>query len=163
MRSRLSYSNVVATLALFVALGGTSYAAAKLTGKDIKDSSLTGRDVKDKSLTGQDVKDRSLKLADCGDPLPTGPRGAAGADGVKGDRGPQGPPGTPDGFTKSEADARFLPQTASQTVRVPAEWTTASGGATSTGYINGRTTFTRATAGFLQVALPLSIPVALND
>ena len=32
IRSKLSYANVVATLCLFVALGGTSYAAVKITG-----------------------------------------------------------------------------------------------------------------------------------
>jgi len=32
-RNRLSYANVVATLALFVALGGTSIAAVTLTRK----------------------------------------------------------------------------------------------------------------------------------
>jgi hypothetical protein len=163
MRSRLTYPHVVSTLALFIALGGTSYAAAKLTGKDIKDASLTGRDVKDKSLTGKDVKDKSLKAADFGDPLPAGPRGAAGTNGAKGETGPTGPAGTPDGFTKTESDARFLPKTASQTVRVAALWTTASAGANNGGYTNGKTIFTRPTAGFVQVTLPLSIPVALND
>ena len=43
MRGRLSYANVMATIAVFVALGGSSYAAVKITGKDIKDESITGK------------------------------------------------------------------------------------------------------------------------
>jgi hypothetical protein len=56
VRSRLTYGNVVATLALFVALGGSSYAALRITGKDVRDGSLTGKDVRNNSLTGKDVK-----------------------------------------------------------------------------------------------------------
>ena len=64
MRKRLNYSNVTATVAVFVALGGTSYATAKITGKDVRNSSLTGADVRNRSLTGVDVKNRSLSRAD---------------------------------------------------------------------------------------------------
>ena len=42
--------NVVAYLALFIALGGTGYAAAKFTGEDIVDDSLTGADILESSL-----------------------------------------------------------------------------------------------------------------
>jgi hypothetical protein len=61
---RPGYANVVATLALVAALGGTSYAASQLTGKDVKNESLAGKDVKDGSLKGRDVKDGSLTGAD---------------------------------------------------------------------------------------------------
>lgn len=40
MRSRLSYSNVVATLALFVALGGASYAATTLAPNSVGTAQL---------------------------------------------------------------------------------------------------------------------------
>jgi hypothetical protein len=69
---RLSYSNVVATLALFVALGGTSYAVATLPRN---------------SVGSAQVRDGSLRAAD----LAPGVRG--GASGVRGPRGAQGPPG----------------------------------------------------------------------
>ena len=62
LRARLTYANVVATLALFVALGGSSYAALKVTGRDVKDNSLTGRDVR--ALTTRDVKNGSLLAGD---------------------------------------------------------------------------------------------------
>lgn len=95
IRSRMSYANVMATIAVFIALGGSSYAAIKVTGKNVKDSSLTGRDVKNSSLTGSDVKDRSLLSKDFKEgQLPAGPAGAPGApgrDGVDGQTGPVGP------------------------------------------------------------------------
>jgi len=43
--SRLTYANVVATLALFVALGGSSYAAIRITGANVKDGTLSSRDI----------------------------------------------------------------------------------------------------------------------
>lgn len=61
---------ILALVALFAALGGTSYAAVKITGKNVKNSSLTGKDIKNKSLTPRDFKGS-----------------------VRGARGPQGPAG----------------------------------------------------------------------
>lgn len=60
LRDRLSYANVVATLALFVALGGTSYAAFTITGANVKDGSLTGKDLKRNSLTGRQIREGRL-------------------------------------------------------------------------------------------------------
>jgi hypothetical protein len=96
-RLRLSYANVVASLALFAALGGTSYAAISITGKQVRDGSLSGRDVHNGALTGQDVRDRSLLLRDFRQgQLPAGPagtQGPRGEPGPKGDPGPQGQAG----------------------------------------------------------------------
>ncbi len=51
LRDRLSYANVLATLALFLALGGGAvYAAGQITGADVKDDSLTGKDIKESTL-----------------------------------------------------------------------------------------------------------------
>lgn len=68
----MTYANVVSTLALLLAAGGGgAYAAAQLTGADIKDGTITGADVKgahkpfvDGSLTTWDVKDGSLRSRD---------------------------------------------------------------------------------------------------
>ena len=63
LRSHLTYANVVATLALFVALStGGAWAAKQLlvTGKTVKNGSLTGKDVKKRSLTGAQIKPESL-------------------------------------------------------------------------------------------------------
>ncbi|HEY1356216.1 MAG TPA: hypothetical protein VGF09_07860 [Solirubrobacterales bacterium] len=60
IRARLSYANVVATLALVLALGGVSWAATKLPKnsvgtKQIKNNAVTGAKVKKHTLTGKDI------------------------------------------------------------------------------------------------------------
>jgi hypothetical protein len=102
LRARLTFANVVSVLALFVALGGSSYAAIMVTGKNVKDSSLTGNDLKNNSVTGADVKDGSLLAGDfkpgqlvAGAQGPQGDRGAQGERGLQGGQGPAGPPGVP--------------------------------------------------------------------
>jgi hypothetical protein len=60
LRRKLSYANVVATLALFIALGGSSYAALVVTGRNVKDGSLTYRDLKRNTLGGTRIKESSL-------------------------------------------------------------------------------------------------------
>lgn len=98
---RLSYSNVMATVAVFIALGGTSYAAVKITSKDVKNGSLTGSDVRNNSLGKRDIKtgaigsaevrDRSLLARDFRTgQLPAGVQGPKGDKGDKGDPGPGG-------------------------------------------------------------------------
>jgi hypothetical protein len=72
---RLSYANVTATLALVIALGGSAYAAATITGADVKDDSLTGADVRghaatasapeeDGSLTTYDIRNGTIGAVD---------------------------------------------------------------------------------------------------
>ena len=51
---------IVAIVALFMALGGTSYAALKITGKNVANSTLSGVDIKNKSLGPQEHKPDSL-------------------------------------------------------------------------------------------------------
>jgi hypothetical protein len=55
-----SFSNVVASLALFIALGGTVYAAGKISGKQIRKSSLPGNRIKPKTIPANRVKPNSL-------------------------------------------------------------------------------------------------------
>jgi hypothetical protein len=84
----------MATAAVFIALGGTSYAAVTVTGKQVADGTLTGRDLRDGSVAGADVRDHSLRSQDfAAGQLPGGPQGAAGPQGPAGDAGPQGPEG----------------------------------------------------------------------
>ncbi len=80
LRPKLTYANVVATLALVLALGGgTVYAAGKLKKNSVKSiniakgavktsdigkNAVTGAKVKNSALTGADVKDGSLTGAD---------------------------------------------------------------------------------------------------
>ncbi len=60
IQSSLTYANVVATLALFIALGGASYAAVKLpknsVGPDqLRKNAVTSSKVADHSLTASDI------------------------------------------------------------------------------------------------------------
>jgi hypothetical protein len=61
-RSGLTYGNVMATVAVFIALGGSSYAALRVTSKNVPKNALTGADIK--NLTGKDVRNNSLTGAD---------------------------------------------------------------------------------------------------
>lgn len=61
MRRRLSYSNVVATLALFLALGGgAAIAAGTITDADIAPNAVGGSELKKDAARGKHVKEDSL-------------------------------------------------------------------------------------------------------
>jgi hypothetical protein len=60
IRERLSYANVMATLAVFIALGGSSYAAATINGSDIKNRSINGSKLRHNTLTGTQIKESKL-------------------------------------------------------------------------------------------------------
>lgn len=108
---RLSYTNVTATLALFVALGGTSYAAATLTGADFRNGTLTGADLRSESVKGRDIDNGSLTGSDLKDASVTSSDldALVGADLrpgqlAAGPAGPQGPIGTTQVLTRRVAD-----------------------------------------------------------
>jgi hypothetical protein len=94
-RSRLTYANVMSTLAVFLALGGVSYAATTLPER-----SVGTRELKDQAVTPAKVANSTVKLFK-GQRGPAGTRGAAGATGPAGPTGPTGqtggigPAGTP--------------------------------------------------------------------
>jgi len=58
--SRPSPALIVAIVALFMALGGTSYAALKITGNNIVNGTLSGVDVDNRSLAGKEIKKNTL-------------------------------------------------------------------------------------------------------
>lgn len=70
LRSRLTYANVVATLALVLALGGgTVYAALQLGKNSVKSKNIArgavkGSDLHGKAVTSPKVKDGAIKLED---------------------------------------------------------------------------------------------------
>jgi len=102
-RRALTFSNVVACLALFIALGGASYAAFKLPknsvgAKQLKKNAVTGAKVKDGSLQARDFKAGQL---------PAGPAGAVGPRGPAGPPGATGPAGS--SSTGGEVAPTFLP------------------------------------------------------
>jgi hypothetical protein len=98
-------SNAVAYVALFVALGGTSYAASQLpknsvTTKQIKDGNVKNADLAQNAVTSSRIKDASIKSSDlakgvvttgpAGPTGPVGPAGATGSGGPQGDKGEKG-------------------------------------------------------------------------
>lgn len=52
---------VVAALALFAALGGPSYAAKMITGKDIKNGTVTSKDIKNHTIGAADLKPAAVR------------------------------------------------------------------------------------------------------
>jgi hypothetical protein len=92
------HSTIVAYLALFIALGGTSYAAVKLPK-----NSVGATQIKSNAVTSGKVKNGSLRKADfkAGDL----PAGAQGPQGLKGDKGQDGKNGT-DGTNGADGTAR---------------------------------------------------------
>jgi hypothetical protein len=64
VRRHASYSNIVATLALFVALGGTSYGVLHITSEDVANNSLRSVDVRNNTIRGRDVRDQTLRARD---------------------------------------------------------------------------------------------------
>jgi hypothetical protein len=98
LKAWLSFRNVVAVLALFVALGGSAYAAGVLPVNSVGTAQLKGG-----SVTSGKVKDGTLKVVDiAGDQLERGPTGAVG---------PAGPAGVADTSqfpVTAASDARYL-------------------------------------------------------
>ena len=85
MARHITYANVVATLALFIALGGGAYAVTQLPK-----NSVTTVQVKNGSLLAKDFKAGQLPRGAKG---PQGPQGDQGVRGFSGPTGPVGPPG----------------------------------------------------------------------
>ncbi len=85
---KLSYANVMATVAVFIAIGGGAYAAGlaknSVGSKQIKNGQVKVEDLGENSVSGSKVKDGSLLPADFNSP-----------DSLKGPKGDQGDPGEP--------------------------------------------------------------------
>ena len=109
LRARLTYANVAATLALFIALGGSSYAALNLPP-----NSVGSKQVKPGSLRASDFKasERSRlrgRRGRAGATGPAGPRGVTGARGTTGARGATGPAGTVRAYATVTAETGVQP------------------------------------------------------
>lgn len=88
-KRHVSFANGVSLMALFVALGGSSYAAIKLGTGTVK-----ARNIASNAVSSRKVKDHSLLARDFrAGQLPAGERGLAGAPGSDGSDGRPGAPG----------------------------------------------------------------------
>lgn len=87
MRPSLSYANAMSTLAVFVALGGSSVAAVQLSRNSVRSEQIAngqvkGPDLAKNAVTSAKVADGSLRAGDFkAGQLPTGPPGPAGPKG----------------------------------------------------------------------------------
>jgi hypothetical protein len=108
--SKLTYANVMATIAVFVALGGVGYAATRLPKNSVGTKQIRRAAVTPAKLS------KAAKSKLVGPAGPEGPRGAAGpqgsrgaqgAAGEKGGRGPAGDPGTARAWASVEPDGKL--------------------------------------------------------
>jgi hypothetical protein len=95
LRSKLSFANIVSLIALFVALGGTGYAAMTLPRDSVGSSQIRTHavgpsELKTGAVSSRAVRDRSISL---GDLSPTARASLRGQSGPQGPAGPTGPAG----------------------------------------------------------------------
>ncbi len=93
IRERLSYANVMATIAVFVALGGTSYAAITLPrnsvgSKQIRSGAVGTTELRTGAVRGKDIRNGTIGLRDVSGSARRSLKGATGP------AGPAGAPGT---------------------------------------------------------------------
>ncbi len=98
MRPKLTYANVVATLALFIALGGSSYAAIKLPrnsvgSTQIRSKAVGASELAPRSVTSRTINDRSVGIDDISTRAKAALRGRQGPTGLQGMPGIPGPSG----------------------------------------------------------------------
>ncbi len=120
---RPSPALVIAVIALFVAMGGTGYAALKLPK-----NSVGSRQIKTGAVGTSEVKNGSLRLKDFGKGQipagargatgPVGPAGPPGANGTNGTDGTTGPRGPSDAYVGNTTGTQN--DSASASVNVPA-------------------------------------------
>jgi hypothetical protein len=94
LSARLTYANVISTAALFIAMGGASYAALR-----IPPGSVGTRQLKNHAVTLMKISHnaRNALRGASGQPGPAGPPGPIGPT------GPQGPPGVARAFGEVSA------------------------------------------------------------
>jgi hypothetical protein len=98
IRKRLTYSNVIATLALFLALGGASAIAASQLGKN----SVGSKQLKKNAVTAAKIKNGAVTQAKISGAAQTALKGATGPQGPVGPVGPVGPAGSSLAFARIE-------------------------------------------------------------
>ena len=107
IESHLSFPNVVSLVALFIALGGVSYAATvpnnsvgsaqiknnAVTASEIKNGAVVNNELASDAVTGGKVKAASLSADDLTSNARAELKGSAGPPGAQGVPGPPGPAG----------------------------------------------------------------------
>lgn len=78
LRRHVTYANVIATIAVFTALGGVSYAALQVGTKQIVNNSVRTKDIRNNDVRSRDIRTGGVRTSD----IATKARGLAiaGAD-----------------------------------------------------------------------------------
>jgi hypothetical protein len=88
IRERLNYANVMATIALFIALGGTSFALTlprnSVGAAELKSDSVGRSEIRRGAVRSDEVRNRTIRLRDMS---------LSARDALQGQTGPPGPPG----------------------------------------------------------------------
>jgi hypothetical protein len=90
LRERLTYANTMSTLAVFIALGGTSAWAATTLARNsvgsaqIRTGAVASSEIHNNSVRSADIRDRSIALRDLAPSTRTALRGAQGPAGPAG-------------------------------------------------------------------------------
>ena len=64
LRARLTYANVVATLALFLAMGGVSYGALRIGSASIVNNSVRTQDLRNNDIRSKDLRNNDIRSKD---------------------------------------------------------------------------------------------------
>lgn len=98
IKGRLTYANVTSSIALFIALGGVSYAATALPSNSvgtlqIKEKAVTGAKLADGAVVAGKIGPGAVGVSNLGPGAQLALKGATGPAGTKGDKGVPGTPG----------------------------------------------------------------------
>jgi hypothetical protein len=147
-RLRPAPATVIASVALAVALGGTSYAAFVLPANSVgstqlQQNAVVSSKVKDRSLLARDFKSGQLPEGAPGSQGPAGSQGQQGPQGTQGTQGTQGPAGQqgPKGDTGTVDTANFYDKAASDSrflgLHASADDSARLGGTPAASYLSG--------------------------
>jgi hypothetical protein len=109
--ARLSYANITATLALFIALGGGAYAATQLPrnsvgSSQIRTNAVGASEIRHRAIRSDEIRDRSIALRDISHIARTSLKGRRGAPGATGPAGTADRAAVNSGGTKVIGTAR---------------------------------------------------------
>lgn len=82
MRRHLTYANVMATIAVFVTLGGGAYAVSKIDTADIKKGAVTAKKLRASAVTTEKIADGAVTTPKLADGAVTAPKLGDGAVGT---------------------------------------------------------------------------------
>jgi hypothetical protein len=121
LRGRLTYANVMASIAVFLSMSGGAYALTIPTNsvgsRQLRSKAVTRAKLATNAVTSTSVRDGSLRARDFrSSDLPNGPRGARGAIGSRGATGARGATGLR-GLTGPRGESGLDPVPSGRTIR----------------------------------------------